>query len=261
MVDPGYMSAIRKLTALGVLIATVATGYAYYRNHAMDRLYAEAAGIPPFFRSTAESKAALNKLTTYRGRRSTALLLEIASQENPFAPEVQTEAIKALRKYHDPEVAVKLSSLLQPHEGLDTRKAAALALQDLPCKVECIASVLHYLERIWRGELNHEDRWLNSSDRDMQANTLTREKEALYAALYTVLRQERAETIVRLSIVYGLGSTDPSPFALDLAPRLGLQEACPYLLQSREQLTNLSADYYKAPRQELQKAIASLKCE
>lgn len=250
------------LVITGVGIATA--GYLYYRNSVIDRLYAEAAGYPPYLRGSNEAQAAVKKLATYRGQRSTSMLLDIAVGHGPAQliwPDTQAEAIKALRERRDPEIAVTLANLLHPHEGLGTRQAVAAALKYLPCKGECIRSILHYLERIWRGEPNHEDRWVDSLDSSNGAIDLKKEEEAFYGDLYLVLRQEKTETLANLAEVYGLGSMDPSPFALDLVSRLGLDEACPYLLQSDQQLKKLSSEFYKAPREELSAAIASLNCK
>src|SRR6266436_6111192 len=151
----------RKLLVLGgILLAIAAAAFLYdkYRTGVMARLYAEAVGYPPYYRGSAESQAAVKLLATYRGQRSTSMLLDIALRQNPVAPEAQTEAIKALSKRKNAEIATVFANLLQPHERLGIRQAAATALKDLPCKGDCVRSVLHYLERVWRGEPNEEDR-------------------------------------------------------------------------------------------------------
>jgi len=150
---------------------------------------------------------------------------------------------------------------LQPHEGLDVRRSAASALQNLPCKGECIVSILYYLERTWRGDLNYEDRWVDSAGANGRNVDLKTEQESVYAALYAVLRRERMETVGGLIKLHGIWTSDPSAFALELLARLQIQEACPYLLESERQLKDLSPEFYKAPRQELQAAIVSLKCQ
>lgn len=247
------------LAVCGALVVATA-GYLNYRNSAIERLYGEAAGDMRFFRGSREAADAVRRLATYRGQRSTDYLFALAFQTNPLAPEAQTEAIRALGERRDPTISSALASLLQPHEGLNVRQAIAVALKDVPCKGECILSILHYLERIWRGDLNHEDRFVWSRDSEVIVADRLKDQQALYGALYSVLRQGKTETLEALIKLHGIGSSDPSPFALDLLPRLQLHEACPYLLQSERHLTDLSAEFYKAPRQELQSAIASLKC-
>jgi hypothetical protein len=63
------------------------------------------------------------------------------------------------------------------------------------------------------------------------------------------------------SMVYGLGSDAPSPFAMDSVSRLGLPEACPLLLQSERAIQKFSVESNRAPRQELQSALAALNCK
>lgn len=251
------------LVCSGALLAIVTVVFLYdsYRNGVMTRLYAEAAGYPPYYRGSVESQAAVNTLAAYRGQRSTSLLLDIALRQNPLAPEAQTEAIKALGRRKDPQVAVTLASLLQPQEGLDTRKAAAEALQNLPCNRECIASILYYLERIWRGDPNDEDRWVLPPGNERVLANYRAGQQAIYNDLYSVLRREKKETFTTLVSVYGFGSDGPSPFALDLVSHLDLHEACPYLMESERHVKDLSPDRFKAPRQEMQIAIASLNCK
>ncbi len=252
---------LKGLLAFVVAVAFVAEAYISYRNKPMDRLYAEAAGYPQFYRGSGESVDAVRKLATYRGRRSTSMLLNLALRNNPLAPEAQTEAIKALQERQDPEVASPLANLLQPHEGLKTRQAAATALRNLPCKGECIRAILHYLERIWRGEPNYEDRIVHLPGSEDVAASLKEDQEKLYGTLYSVLRRERMETLGAIMKFHGVGSSDPSPFGLELVSRLGVHEACPYLLQSDREIQQLPSEFYKAPRQELQAALTSLNCK
>jgi hypothetical protein len=153
------------------------------------------------------------------------------------------------------------SDLLQPHEGLTTRQAAATALHYLPCKGECNRSILHYLERVWRGEPNYEDRTVRPPAFQDVTASLQKDQQTLYGSLYTVLRRESSETLINLTRIYGLGSDGPSPFALDLASRVGLHEACPLLLQSDGAIQRLPPESYKAPRQELREAMGSLNCK
>lgn len=252
--------AFKRLMAISVGLGLAAAGYLSYRNNVIDRLYAEAGVDPRVFQGSQEAADAVRRLATYRGQRSTEYLLALAVQTNVLAPDVQTEAIRALRERNDPTIAPALAALLQPHEGLKVRQSAATALQGLPCKGECIVSILHYLERMWRGDLNYEDRWVDSAGADGRNVDLKPEQESVYAALYSVLRREKFETVGALIKLHGLGSSDPSAFALDLLARLQIEEACPYLMESDRQLRELSPETYKAPRQELQAAIASLKC-
>lgn len=254
--------ALKTLIVVGVLAAIGVAGYSSYRNGQMDRLYAEAAGYRQVYRGTVESTDAVRKLATYRGRRATSMLVEIALGHGPLVlGDTQTEAINALGKRNDPDVALALANLLQPQEGLDTRQAAAAALQGLPCSMECVSSILHYLGRVWHGELNYEDRTVRPSDFQEVTASLHKDQQALYASLYKVLQREKVATYTKLVKVYGLGSDAPSAFALDLVGHLGLTEACSLLQQSDRAIEKHPTESYKAPRQELQAALTSLRCK
>lgn len=253
---------VKRLLAFGAVVAIAAAAYLSYRNKQMDRLYAEAAGYPQFFRGTSQSTDAVRRLATYRGQRATEMLLEIGLGHGPLVwGDVQSEAIKALAKRNDPDVALAVANLLQPHEGLATRQAAATALQYLPCNTECVGPILHYLERVWQGEPNYEDRSVRPSGFQDVTASLQKDQQVLYASLYKVLQREKVATLTNLAKVYGLGSDAPSLFSLDLVAHLGLPEACPLLQQSDRAIQKLSAVSYRAPRQELQSALASLNCK
>ncbi len=250
------------LFAIIIVVPFAVNGYFSYRDRQMDRLFEEASD-PQFFRSSDEVTAAVKRLATYQGRRATQMLLSIALSDSPLinVGEARSAAMEALGKRGDPDVALALAKLLQPHEGLDTRQQVAAALQDMPCNTECAAVILHYLERVWRGEPNYEDRTVSAWDPQEGIAITHRDQQALYASLDKVLKREKVATLTDLAQVYGLGSDNPSLFALDLVSRLGLPEACPYLDQSEREFNNDSAELYKAPRKEVQAAIDSLKCK
>ena len=247
-----------------ILAGLVCVGaYFGYRNRAMDALYVNAAGYPPSTGGASESVAAIKRLATYRGGRATELLLSLAMGEGPAQllwPDTRAEAIKQLSARADPSIALTLAKMLQPHERFGTRKAAAEALKSMPCNHECIRLVLHYLERISAGELNHEDRFLQLPENHDVTDRLKKEEEALYADLYLVLRNNKSDALANLISTYGLGSPDPSAFGLAVATRMSLQESCPYLLQSSRELQKFPPQVYASPRQELQNAISSLNC-
>ena len=163
---------------------------------------------------------------------------------------------------HDPSISAALASVLQPHEPLPTREAAANALRELPCMAECITSILHYLERVWQGELNYEDRstFAPGFDESVKAD-LAKNQEALYQTLYGVLQRENRTTIEVLIRVYGLATDAPSKFAIDLLSRARLSDACPALLRSEMLLKQSSADSFRGPREELEATLHLLKCK
>jgi hypothetical protein len=257
------VKALRASSKLVVIAALIAAGVAEYmslRNKAMERLYLKAAGYPPYWRSSKGAVTAVNKLANYEGDRSTKMLLDIALGDSPLVSDARDRAIAVLADRKDPEIAAALATRLQPHEGLETRRGVAAALQTLPCQGGCVRSILHYLERVYCGEPNYEDRMVPVQGFEAATNSLREDQESLYTGLYSILRREKKETFANLAEVYGLGSVAPSAFSIALASRLGLHDACPYLLRSEEQIKELSPDAYRAPRQELQHALTSLKC-
>jgi hypothetical protein len=241
-----------------------ASGYSLYqyRDRQIERLYAESAGLPPFFRGTTEAERAAKKLGTYRGQKVTSMLLNIALGRTPLRwPAIESTAIDALANRREPRLSESLAMLLQPQQPLPAREAAARALQKLPCDLACVESILHYLERISYGELNYEDRstFPPGLSEGIKAGN-QRDQEAVYQFLYTALRHERRNTLVVLAQVYGLGTDAPSKFALSLLSRMQLRDACPALLQSERLVKQSSAELFDAPRAELKATVDVVKC-
>jgi hypothetical protein len=225
----------------------------------MDKLYAVAIGTQVGSRSD-DAREAVRNLADYRGERSTGLLIDIALGHGPIVfPEVRNEAIKALSRRNDRRAMDVIAILLQPHQGLDNRESVAAALEQAPCDIECISSVLHYLERIYRGEPNYEDRLVFAKGTDDEKAEMRTMQERVYHSLYLVLQRNETETLTVLSTVYGLGSVDPSTFAFDLASKSQLRGACPLLKQSEDLLKD--GEFYNGPTKELDAAITSLNCK
>ncbi len=173
--------------------------------------------------------------------------------------EEQIKAIKALSSSKNVLVADELASLLEPHEGLDVRRAVARTLRALPCPADCSRSILHYLERVYRGELNYEDTLSPPSSGVLRAG-LREEQEEVYKDLYYVLERDREQTLANLERVYGLGTPSPSAFGLELVSRMGFEAACTALADSDQQIREIPAEWSKAPRREVRAALAALKC-
>jgi hypothetical protein len=257
-------SLANKRRLAGATIALVTAGYGVYhfREQQMDKLYAEAAGIPSAFRGVAEAQAAVKQLGTYRGDRSTVMLLNIAIGRTPFAwPEIQREAMNTLAARRDPKISPALAGLLQPHVPLPARQAAADALRTIPCTMECVQSILHYLERVWGGESNYEDRTVFPSglNEGVKAD-LAKDQEALYQTLYAVLKRQGESTMAVLYQVYGIGTNAPSKFGIMVLSRMQFPGGCPALMQSKKFLDQSSADSFLAPRGELAAAVRLLNC-
>jgi hypothetical protein len=242
---------------------TAGYGLYRYREQQMDELYAEASGAPSAFHSTVEAQAAVKKLATYRGDRSTVMLLNIALGRTPFTwPDVQREAMNALASRRDPKTSASLANVLQPRIPLPVRQAAAHALRNIPCTGDCVSSVLHYLERVWQGEPNYEDRTMFPSGLNETVKAdLAKEQEVLYQTLYGVLKREARSTMQVLYQVYGVGTDSPSRFGLELLARMQFREGCPALLQSERLLRQSPAESFLAPREELETTVHALNCQ
>src|SRR5664279_2737421 len=101
---------------------------------------------------TRDAQAAFRQLATYRGKHAHDLIDKIATKPLGNFSGNQEAAIKIIGERGDTEAAEQLLPLLRPYEGLAVRHAVADALVQLPCSAECLASILHYEEGMWRGE-------------------------------------------------------------------------------------------------------------
>jgi hypothetical protein len=255
---------VKRVLALVTTVSlTAGYGLYRYREQQMDRLYAEAAEILPAFHGTTEAQAAVRKLSTYKGTRSTEMLLNVALGRTPFTwPDVQREAINALAARREARIATALAKILQPHYPLPARQAVAEALRALPCTEECVKSILHYLERVSQGEPNYEDRTSFPAGLNESVKTdLAKQQQGLYHALYDVLKHDGTLTLDALVQIYGLGTDAPSKFSLALVSRMQFREACPLVLRSEQVAKQSSADSFLAPREELESTLRSLKCQ
>jgi len=188
-----------------------------------------------------EAESAVRALAEYRGSDVTELLLNIALGKEASGQDVRIIAIESLQARGGAPEATALSNLIQPHQALELRRATAKAIEGMPCNDGCVASILHYLERISVGERNDED-----LREDLRANLLrempnaftrhdyAHEQKEIYHALENVLRRERSTTLAALVQTYGLASGFPSPFALALVSRVGLTEACSFLVNAEK---------------------------
>jgi hypothetical protein len=243
---------------LGItVVVVIAVLVVLHRKTEAEKQYPVAAGYK--LQGSGQQSTAIADLGKESGEQSTDMLLQIALARGGFAmPQQQEQAVRALAGRKDPKIGPLLATLLQPYEGLGIRMATAETLKQVPCSAECVASVLHYLERIYRGEPNSED---DLPPWPEVAAKLKAERQQFYLDLDTVLEDEKDNTLAVLTNVYGLGSEDPSSFGLDLASRIQLSEACPLLLQSQQQLKTSRTEAYKKTSRLTASTIKSLKCE
>jgi hypothetical protein len=176
-------------------------------------------------RSTAERTDAVRKLASFQGEESKRLLLQIASSNSTEAP-IRAQAVAMLKARSGERVSDVLARLLQPHSSLSLRMAVAEYLKGSPCAGDCIRSILHYQERIWRGDNTSETEMAGESMRGVHSE----DQEKLAKDLSNVLLANRSATLGVLMEIYGLGSRYPSQFSLEVIDRLSLRDACSELV-------------------------------
>jgi len=141
---------------------------------------------------------------------------------DPKAPtQDRIRALETLRKATGQDETLSVASLIQPHVALDLRVAAVEALEDMTCVAPCVRVVLHYAERVWRGERKLEDRFKGDGNSEIE------EKQSqLDAKILVLLARRKTVTGKVLEDVYGLGTASPSLFALHIVDSILLKEAC-----------------------------------
>jgi hypothetical protein len=251
---------LSKNTAIASLIATLIAAPFFLvsrRNKKMEDLYIIAIGQRSF--SSVKSQAAVKELAKFSGKQATKYLLQIANSQTSAILGSQKTAISALATRDDPSIADRLSSQLQLYESLDARMEIAKTLAKLPCEFECIHSILYYKERRWRGEPTIQEQFVDPNFEEGNAN-LEKEEQDISQLLDGVLVREQRQTIQVLVNIYGLGTLNPSVFALTLTQQLGLEQSCPLLTSSFKEMKKFPEVYYKGPTLKTSLALQALKC-
>lgn len=252
----------RVIVSVVLTAAAVVWGVWRHREDTLNRLWTQVSGV----QGSDQALTAVREIATYGGERSTSMLLAIAyGHPGPLLTrDAQVEAVKTLSGRRDPQVSIAIAGLLRPQEILPIREAAAEYLQDGPCPDECIARMLHYLERVWYGELNLEDRKrYPASFGDFGDRQRARDRDRQESAYIKVLRalRRRGTATIRVMVdVYGLNTRAPSVFALAILPGIRPHDACQVLLESRSQMGEPD-EFFDAPRKELAAAMQALKCQ
>lgn len=178
-------------------------------------------------------------LASISGRQSAQSLVAIAIDDSvPF--DSRNAAVAALKERKDPSISSDLARLLQPQNAESLRHAVADTLVQIPCSADCARYILHYLERMWRGDTNSEDLVTDSAPTaalekldpqlmNSEATQFREQQKQLVSELENVLSKNQAETLTVLRNVYGLGSFHPSYFALYMVEELRFPAACPDL--------------------------------
>jgi hypothetical protein len=177
-------------------------------------------------RAPAESrKTAMLKLLRSKSPDAKDSLLDVAlHRETPIA--IRVQAVEAFGESGSLDDSTHLSFLLQPHNPFVLRQAVAASLDRIGCSAGCVTNVLHYLERVWNGEHALEDRFTKlpgSLERERQ------DQRNVETLLLDILTQNRRDTHLVLSNVYGLGSELPSATAIRAVDKLGIKDLCPDL--------------------------------
>jgi hypothetical protein len=172
--------------------------------------------------SRADRLKAVGELAKAGTQEASDLLVAIAIDSQSDV-DVRREAILSIGKRKDSHNAAEIATILRPHQPLYLRLATVETLAALECTETCMERVLHYMERIWRGEASAE----SHKEMDIpQKVLLDSDLEGLNLSLRKVLNRDRGYTIKALVDVYGLYSPYPSSFAIHLLEEVQLVEAC-----------------------------------
>ena len=200
-----------------ILILLAGTAYTTWRNARIDALA----------RSAMDKKGdvlTVQRLARYSGQRSADLLGVVAAGAQ--VPEVRLAALQALVIRRDGARVSRLSELMLPSENLAMRQALANAIYQTGCSVECVRNILYFEERMWRGDRPAEE------TAAVPPPGQSEKEQELQTALDETLRKHKPELGVVLEKVYGLNTSFPSPFAVEVVSRLGVTEACPVLMRT-----------------------------
>lgn len=251
----GVDMGMNKWTWSGVLLVLVWLifgAYVIYRHSRIATLHRIA--LSPLS-DTATADAAVRYLNAYKGLAATDSLMDVALSELPLIDNRQVLAIRSLAQRGDPSALTRLTELLQPQVDFDRREAVAAALQKGMCDSGCVRAVLFYEERLWCGVMPLEAVLSKSTSDSTLRMSVENEDAALDKSLGETLSRNEAATLQELQVVYGLGSSMPSSFALHVVEALHLRGACPLIASSIQDLADASQ------RQRVEEAFTNLNCK
>lgn len=238
----GLYSSPMKATAWILFICLSATCLAtsvfvIHRHFRMKRLLSVA--LSPLS-DDPTAAAAINQLARYTNSEATALLVKVAISDPRITDNRQVLAIGLIARRNDPEAFTALSNLLQPHINLGRREAVANALKDGICTALCIQSILHYEERLFFGVRDERNLIPDEPLDEPVKSIIERDHLRFVEDLNETLTRNSMLTLQVLRDVYGLGSDQPSPFALKTVETLQLRAACLPLAKSIRSLADPS---------------------
>lgn len=173
----------------------------------------------------------------------------IAARENRIT------AIDELVRIGNPDAVAGVADVLAPHDPIDVREHAAKALVNSNCTERCLKAVLTYLYRVSSGETSLREQSKLASVR----TEFVRQQQGIVDTLREVLCKHERETITILVTMYGLGTEEPSRFAVDTVGQLQLRQACDLLIQSEDYQQKLSKIAQSNPSRTAE-VIRELKC-
>jgi hypothetical protein len=197
----------------------------------------------------------VHKLAASLGKDKLHLLAVLASSDRASFTNRET-AVSEIAKIGTEQAGEALAHLLVPHNSVILRQEAIRSLQSLPCSERCVESLLFYLcRRFFEGPSLRETGAQVLSLREQNAH----DEQELISSLDSILLQNRGETISVLYLSYGIGSAEPSPFAIDVVEKLQLPEGCDLLLRTERSQSQLKK-YGVADPTMTTKAIDRLGC-
>ena len=201
---------------LAACILAFAAGCASPELDPVEQLYLQTATGPGVGDTQVQAVRELAKLDDPRVEDMLIRIAQTATE--PGRDRLSIEAVRQLRLRGSASAVPDLASLLSPDRTLELRQELALAYAQLGCPAVCIKATLGYLERIWQGELNIEERRFESVRSHVSHPSMiptlppavVKQQEQIYEALYQVLRRVPDETASSLSEDYDLGGPTPA---------------------------------------------------
>jgi DNA-binding CsgD family transcriptional regulator len=247
-----FSSGTRRLAALVLLTLCCTTSCARTQSGAEDENLRKLWGTAVNGRPSPE---VVHQIALTKKNNAVRILVAVAMTPTA-ASENRDTAIDELSKIGNAEATEGIAELLAPHQYMTIREHAARAIQGSNCSERCIELVLFYLYRLSSGEVALRERLKNKS---VQQQILQAQNQVV-ANLHTTLVRHRAQTLSALAAIYGLGTEEPSQFAIKMVEQLQLTEACDLLLRSEEQQQRLTLISNSDPT-DTKSAIRQLGCQ
>ena len=235
---------------IAAIVGFVAVTAVRMRDFKVDSLYSDLTTVSV---GSTEQIDDVKQIATYPTTHATRTLLRIAHLDGSLStwviwPGTRIIAIQSLHRRGGAEVTDSIAHLIQPHEPLVVRRAAADEILSRNCGGACMTDVLHFLEREMNGTAEVEKRQAGEFD-----YLLNPDRMKLHSTLMSVVKKNDDVALTTLRDVYGLGSLNPSEFVVKIVSLGDIKRSCPFLLDS-------ASFNQKDPDPALIGAIQSLSC-